>query len=340
LTYTDQTVNGDCVNDVFFKLVFRTWTAVDPSGNSTSCTDTITIERSVIGDVEFPLNLDGIESDYLSCTDNFETDANGHPHPNVSGWPTVLGEPIVSGGACEFAVDYTDQVFPICSGTYKIVRTWTVLAWCPNTQIVTDIQVIKVVDDQGPDLTCPADMVVSTGQSDCTASVILPLPTITDACSATTSYTKSASQGLLVGNTLYGLPLGITTVTYVATDGCGNESECTFTILVQDQIPPIAICESFHVVGLTVNEPTLVPALIFDDGSYDNCDLVEYKVRRMDNPNCPGNDATAFGDYVPFYCCDVAGPNVMVELRVRDAAGNTNSCMVEVEVQDKLNPAI
>ena len=30
----------------------------------------------------------------------------------------------------------------------------------------------------------------------------------------------------------------------------------------------------------------------------------------------------------------------MVELRVTDAAGNTNSCMVEVEVQDKLNPAI
>ncbi len=346
LTYEDDEVNGDCVNDDFIKQVFRTWTAVDQSGNSTSCTDTITINRSTIDDVEFPTNKDGIEDDYLLCADNFATDDEGHPHPSVTGYPTINGLPILSGGACEFAVDYDDQVLPICEGTYKIIRTWTVLAWCPTTQIATDVQLIKVVDDQGPDLVCPADMVVSTGQSDCTASVILPAPTLSDACSNSNSYSIEVSQGLLVGNTLYGIPLGITTVTYTAEDACGNEAECTFQILVEDEIPPIAICESFHVVGLTINEPTLVPALVFDDGSYDNCDLVEYKVRRMDNPNCPGNDATAFGDYVPFYCCDVgmdASGNpltVMVELRVRDAAGNTNSCMVEVEVQDKLNPAI
>ena len=79
-------------------------------------------------------------------------------------------------------------------------------------------------------------------------------------------------------------------------------------------------------------------ALVFDNGSFDNCELVSYQVRRMDNPNCPGNDATPFGDYVPFYCCDVNqnGEVIMVELQVMDAAGNTNSCMIEVEVQDKV----
>jgi hypothetical protein len=30
----------------------------------------------------------------------------------------------------------------------------------------------------------------------------------------------------------------------------------------------------------------------------------------------------------------------MVELRVQDEAGNVNSCMVEIEVQDKLSPFI
>jgi hypothetical protein len=117
------------------------------------------------------------------------------------------------------------------------------------------------------------------------------------------------------------------------------------------QVPPVTICESFHVVSLTLDEPTLVPALVFDDGSYDNCGPITYKVRRMDNPNCPGNDAfptncnacnspNDWADYVPFYCCDVAGPNVMIVLQVTDAAGNTNTCMVEVEVQDKIDPVI
>ena len=344
LTYEDEDVDGDCVNDDYIKQIFRTWTAVDQSGNSTSCTDTITVLRSTIADLEVPTDKDGIDDDYLLCDDNFETDANGNPSPNVTGWPTILGEPVMSGGSCEFAVDYDDQIIPVCDGTVKILRNWTILAWCPTTEIVNHTQIIKVVDENGPDLTCPDDMVISTGQTDCTASAILPPPVISDACSSTTDYEVEASQGQLFFSngvwTLYGLPLGVTVVTYSAEDGCGNENSCSFQILVEDQVPPVAICESFHVVGLTVNEPTLVPALVFDDGSYDNCELVEYKVRRMDNPNCPGNDATPFGDYVPFYCCDVGGPNVMVELRVRDAAGNTNSCMVEVEVQDKLNPAI
>ena len=338
LSYEDSSVDGDCVNDDFITRVTRTWTATDQSGNNTSCDDHYEVRRSTIADVVFPENLDGIDNPYLSCV-------NANTDPSNTGYPQINGQDIASGGPCEFAVQYEDDIFPICEGTYKIVRTWTVLAWCPTTTIANHIQIIKVVDDQGPSITCPANMTISTGQNDCTASVILPLPIVSDACSDNTSLSVEASSGLLVHNsngtyTLFGLELGIHTVTYSATDACGNESECTFQILVQDQVNPVAICESFHTVGLTVDEPTLVPALVFDDGSYDNCELVEYKVRRMDNPNCAGNDATPYGDYVPFYCCDVGGPNVMVELRVRDAAGNTNSCMVEVEVQDKLNPAI
>ena len=59
----------------------------------------------------------------------------------------------------------------------------------------------------------------------------------------------------------------------------------------------------------------------------------------MDNPNCPGFDGTAFGDFVPFTCCDL-GAVIMIEFRVVDAAGNANTCMVEAEVQAKLNPII
>ncbi|MFT6707536.1 MAG: hypothetical protein ACJATF_002382, partial [Flavobacteriales bacterium] len=42
---------------------------------------------------------------------------------------------------------------------------------------------------------------------------------------------------------------------------------------------------------------------------------------------------------VPFACCDVNGEH-LVEFRVTDVSGNSNTCMVTVEVDDKLDPVI
>jgi len=108
---------------------------------------------------------------------------------------------------------------------------------------------------------------------------------------------------------------------------------------VIDEVAPVAICESEHTVGINGPNGTLVEAIVFDDGSYDDCSDLTYEVRRMVTAHCPGNDATPFDAYVPFYCCDI-GNTVMIELRVTDASGNTNSCMVEATAQDEVNPAI
>ena len=106
-----------------------------------------------------------------------------------------------------------------------------------------------------------------------------------------------------------------------------------------DIIAPTAICDQNTVVAIGQTGISIAQAVTFDDGSTDNVGIVLMEVRRMDSPACPGSDATPFGPTVPFYCCDI-GTTVMVEFRVSDAAGNTNSCMVEVEAQDKLNPVI
>lgn len=106
-----------------------------------------------------------------------------------------------------------------------------------------------------------------------------------------------------------------------------------------DIIAPTAICDQNTVVSIGQNGTAIIQAITFDDGSTDNVGIVLMEVRRMDSPACPGPDGTSFGSTVPFYCCDI-GTTVMVEFRVSDAAGNTNSCMVEVEAQDKLIPII
>jgi hypothetical protein len=165
------------------------------------------------------------------------------------------------------------------------------------------------------------------------------------------------------------LPLGENEVTWTAIDACGNESSCTFIIEVVDEVPPVPNCDEHTIVSLTNDAPygiTLVSADVFDDGSYDNCSEVTFEARRMetcidfdwttngacldDVPNGIFSRLTdggmAFKPCVPFACCDVhpdgggiSGP-IMIELKVTDAAGNENFCMVEIEVQDKLAPFI
>jgi hypothetical protein len=332
-TFADFVTELDCniTQENITRIITRNWTVTDFSGNSNNCVQTITVERPDLSTLEFPANFDGIENDALSCAADPNTD------PATTGYPTILGV-MIDNDECQFSALFEDLTIPICDGTYKIIRNWTIYDWCTGAS-ATDQQIIKVVDHQGPVLNCPDNQTISTSSNSCTGAVILPNVEISDACSNNFNISTTTTEGTLSGNALIGLPIGTTTVTYIVEDDCNNPSTCSFEIIVEDQIPPIPVCESFHTVALTVDEPSLVNAIVFDDGSIDNCSALTFEVRRMDNAVCDGLDATSYSDKVPFYCCDV-NSTVMVELRIKDASNNTNSCMVEVIVQDKLDPLI
>ncbi|MEP6646554.1 MAG: T9SS type A sorting domain-containing protein [Saprospiraceae bacterium] len=108
-----------------------------------------------------------------------------------------------------------------------------------------------------------------------------------------------------------------------------------------DNVAPVAICDAHTVVSLTNNGSAQVYATDIDDGSYDNCHIAEYKVRRMVAGNCPPGiaDDTQFRPYVEFCCADV-GASIWVVMRVVDDKGNYNECMAEVTVQDNSQPQI
>ena len=109
------------------------------------------------------------------------------------------------------------------------------------------------------------------------------------------------------------------------------------TVTVADMTAPVAICDELTNVSLGIDGVTAVPAFTLDDGSYDNCCLDSFLVRRM-NHQCNDLD-TVFQDSV-ILCCDDVGDTVQVIFRAVDCAGNVNDCMVLIEVEEKLPPKL
>ena len=330
LTMVEDIDENGCFGQ-YYRVITRTYTATDNSGNTATCDQIINVTRPPLSQVDFPPNYDDIQLDALDCN-------NPNTNPSNTEVPTIDGYDI--DNVCDFGVTYVDDNFPICQNSYKILRTWTVHDWC-TSQNITYTQTIKVLDKAAPSIFCPNDINLSTENDDCFGSLIIPSPGVNDDCSSNNNIDIdfSASAGSISGNLLYNIPIGNHTLTYTATDDCGNSSTCTIGLNVEDDVAPIAACETNHTVSLSNSTPSLVDAQIFDNGSYDLCSNVTFLARRMDTNHCPGNDGSSFSAYVPFYCCDV-GNTVMVELQVTDVSGNINSCMVETTVEDAVNPTI
>ncbi|MEI6412541.1 MAG: HYR domain-containing protein, partial [Bacteroidota bacterium] len=375
LTYIDtwhdltcnQGFNG--VNDLS-AYVTRKWTAKDAGNNTSTCIQYIYFHRVHVTDVLFPADVT------VSCGSNVNTDpaATGAPYYkqfNIN-WK-LFPDP----GFCELQTVYADQILPVCDGTYKILRTWTVVDWClpttpypPTQNPQYYIQVINVMDSQGPTMTCPANITVSTDPFACCATTNLPDLILTDNCSRlnnisamvttfdqyiptlqTGMYTVGGNLTTFPGNITWNpdtlgdwgwtpcLPIGTHTVVYTATDDCGNTKTCSFKMKVEDQVPPVAVCDQTTVVALGANGQAQVNSITFDDGSYDNCGQVFIKARR--------SNGSSFSDQVSFSCSDV-GTTVMVVLRAYDQSpgsgsvststleDHANDCMIQVQVQDKV----
>ena len=91
----------------------------------------------------------------------------------------------------------------------------------------TDDVVITVQDTLAPDITCPANVVVSLPPNSNATSMVVNYPavTATDSCSASVTVNSSPASGSV-------FPVGTTTVNATANDGAGHISNCSFTVTV------------------------------------------------------------------------------------------------------------
>ncbi len=372
----NETITPIC-DSSFIRRLERQYTAVDASGNyADTCTQVLFLHRIDFGLIDWPDSLTVLNGNAVECDAPFldEDPADGIPDAapiwlGGAGVPMIDGIPIYPDfiNDCNAQIFYEDVVIGTSGCVKKIMRMWRAFEWhCQGEHMVLHTQLIEIVDNKGPDLVCPADVTVSTGNVNCQATVFVPVPpnyedNCNDVIQISVAYPYGFIDNILETNGAYiQLPVGENSLTYKAYDECYNHSVCTWTVTVEDHTVPVAICDAHTVVSLT-NEYTygltLVEASAFDDGSYDECGPVTFKARRMtscidfdwtdngedENPDgyVNGHDTGLYlHSYVPFACCDVNSGPIMVELQVTDASGNTNSCMVEITVQDKLSPVI
>lgn len=366
----DEDVEALC-DPLYIKKITQYYTATDAAGNqSDTCSQVLLLKRIDFTEITWPDSFTIANGNAIQCTAPFpDVNGDGNPDPvgvGGTGVPMINGNPIYPdfNFACNSQTTFEDVNIGPIGCVEKIMRMWTVREWhCDGERDTVYFQLIEIADESDPILTCPEDVLLTTSHDNCDANFWLPVLPVTDACSGISSVTVSYPGGFWNqnGGKYVTLPVGENIITYTAYDDCLNSTECFFTVTVQDLTAPVPVCDEHTIISLTGYEEgglTLVPAHVLDDGSYDECGPVTFEVIRMtscidfdwttqgagidNDPNGIINSrdlGTVYRKYLPLSCCDV-GNTIMVSLKVTDEAGNSNTCMVEVEVQDKLKPII
>lgn len=350
-SYDELVFSGVCSDDTVSKYN-RYHIIVDSENNADTCIQMIWMLAVDIDSTVFPPNFKG--PDALPCV----------PAPDLSpentGYPTVEGFPIINGQVCNLSATYEDVPVDLCSGGYKILRTWTVYDWCNDTLVLDSLQVIEVMDFTPPEIDLPDTLHVAAGDN-CEADVILPEAGISEDCSdpLLVDVTMVTPIGTIESNggLVPGLPTGVYSVLYIATNDCGKMAFDTLIVVVEDLSLPTPVCKQGVVVPLNQEGMAVVPASALNAGSNDNCGPVFFKARRMDAPlgyecTLDTNPNYLFDDKFKLCCEDISNGPVMIVLRIYDLQpvpgpvaedyldGHFVDCMVSVEAQDKLPPSI
>ena len=279
ITVESETIAGDAAGNY---TIVRTFTATDACGNSTSASQTITVEDTTAPELSIPADYTAECSDELILDDATASDNCGEVTIEVSS-ETTAGD---------------------CDGSYTVTRTFTATDDAGNSSSAT--QTITVEDTTAPELTIPADYT-----AECDEALVMDDATATDNCSDVSITVES--------ETLAGDAAGNYTIvrTFTATDACGNSTSASQTITVEDTTAPELIIPADYTAECS-------DELILDEATAtDNCGEVTIEV----------SSETTAGD------CD-GSYTVTRTFTATDDAGNSSSATQTITVEDTTAPEL
>jgi hypothetical protein len=182
-----------------------TCTGTDTSGNTTSCSFTMTVTLCAI-----------------SCPANVTTPA--------------------ANGQCSAVVNYSAPTTTGSCGTVTCSPTngstfskGTTTVTCSTQTGPSCSFTVTVNDTQAPQITCPANITQATANGQCQAVVTYANATATDNCLGVGTPKCTPASGSTFAK-------GTTTVTCTVSDGSGNSGSCNFTVAVTDSEAPHISC--------------------------------------------------------------------------------------------------
>ncbi|OUR94318.1 hypothetical protein A9Q87_01335 [Flavobacteriales bacterium 34_180_T64] len=200
----------------------------DASGNSASCSFTVTVNDFTAPTVTCPSNL-SIDNTTGNCYAQVTQTELGFPtaFDNCNGLSTVPNG-ITLIDQPDPLPDYYE--FPV--GTTTV--TWTVTDLAGNFD--TCIQEVTVIDNEPPNIVCPSNIAVNATGGQCDAIVAIPIVTATDNCTVVSITNDYNSNGADASDTY---PIGVTTVTFTVTDSANLTSTCSVDITVTNSQSPV-----------------------------------------------------------------------------------------------------
>lgn len=246
ITLIDGPVSGSEFPVGVTTIVFE---AEDESGNTTTCSFTITVTGESEPEITCPEDI-VIASLADSCGTFVE-----YPTPEAFD---------ACGGDVTLTLDEGLE-----SGAFFPIGTTTIGYTATNTlgNSVSCSFNITVVDEDAPVITCPEDIELTADGDICEFVVNYDIPTATDNC--------SVDEINLVDGDPSGSTFGIGnhTITYEAVDAAGNTSQCSFNIIITDVVDPtISGCPDDITVNATEGECGAVVNYEEPVGD-DNCDF-------------------------------------------------------------------
>ena len=301
IEFSDVFTQGPCG---YTGVITRTWTATDPCGNQSTGVQVITIEDTTAPDFE--------------CMDII-IDLNENGEVSIT-----AGDVIVGGidGATDMCSDIDDL-------TFQLSKTAFTCADLGDNQVLVVVKddcgneaacfaTVTVRDVTPPTLICPRDQVFQLPSGECTFQWPGGIPA-EDNCGAVVTYDPAD----LI------LPIGTNVITVTATDEAGNTATCSFTVIVNENIPNGTLACNNHInLSLDTNcEAVINPDMILEGNNY----------RCFDN-YCIEITTTGGVPHPNFF--DISDKDQTFIVSITDCNGNGSSCWGYVTIEEKLVPEI
>ncbi|MEZ5104641.1 MAG: HYR domain-containing protein [Draconibacterium sp.] len=257
---------------------------------------------------------------------------NYNADPAITGSPTNLTDNCTDAG--DLTMSYNDSIAAgSCTSEILIYRTWIVMDNCMNA--TSEVQLITVQDSTPPVVKCAWDVDGVADNGECDASSIdIGTTTASDNC-VLASLQGIRSDGLQITDPY---PVGVTTITWTATDGCGNSASCVQTISLIDGVtqPPTIDCPEDVEQNAGPNNCYLEDVVIPDPTADDNCEVATI-TWEMTGATIGTSPSEGF-NYVGGETFNVGVTTVIYT--AADSAGNTASCSFKVIIHDVTPPQI